>query len=756
MRITNGSMVTIAISLFLMFTSFAWANDGYVGAKACASCHQEQFKRWQGSHHDMAMRHANVESVSGNFDDQTVVFKGEKYRFFRRDGGYWVNIKDADGKFQDYEIRYTFGIEPLQQYMTEFPDGRIQLIPFAWDARPEAAGGQRWFHLYPDFTDNTDAFFWTNTGQNWNTMCADCHSTNINKGYDSTTDRYNTTWSEINVACEACHGPGQKHLEWAGGSEQAGDKRGFDRVLKKAVDEWILPIDGGTFQPAQINDSQQVLVCAQCHSRHTQISDADPLSTNELGDRYLLNLIESRLYRADGQVYDENYVYGSFLQSKMAARGVVCSNCHDPHSARLTVPKEQVCLQCHQSDRYNTPDHHKHPVTSAGAQCVNCHMPETTYMQIDARRDHRWHTPNPELEQHINSTEVCSGCHANQSQDWIIDKKQQWFGQSTLDDHGFAPIFYASDVGYRNLGEQLSHIAQNYQYSNIIRASALMRLENHAGTNALIAIARSVRHEDSNVRRGAVYGARGLPPEQQWETIASLLKDKVLAVRIEAAGLLVRQWSGLTPEQRDLLLPALDDYKTVQHFNADRAASHVNLGNVALYQGKPDIAEKAFLQGIKVEPYFAASYLNLAELYRRQQQAEKNRAVLQAGLVAQPDDGDIPFVLGLAWIRTKATKKAIPLLKRATVLAPNNGYYKYVYAIAIEKDSPLSAMNAMKAAWQVEKDPRYYYSLCEMTLKHQITAATQCLKALKPLIPPDDFNQLLKKYSFNSAKLRSR
>ncbi|MCP4237122.1 MAG: deca-heme c-type cytochrome, partial [Aestuariibacter sp.] len=268
---------------------------------------------------------------------------------------YWVNMPDVDGKQQDYQIKYTFGVEPLQQYMVEFDDGRVQLIPYAWDNREAEAGGQRWFNLYPEFTQKHQEFYWTNTGQNWNYMCADCHSTNVKKNFNVEENTYNTTFSEINVGCEACHGPASEHISWTKASAGNTQHKGFNRNLQKAVSQWVVQAGKTTLMPAlptssveSSNHSQQTLVCAQCHSRHVQISDNSYVETNALGDRYLLNLIDARRYYADGQVYDEDYVYGSFLQSKMHRNGVVCSDCHDPHSSKLTLPEETICLQCHQ------------------------------------------------------------------------------------------------------------------------------------------------------------------------------------------------------------------------------------------------------------------------------------------------------------------------------------------------------------------------------------------------------------------------
>lgn len=365
----------------------------FIGNETCIDCHQVEVEAWQGSHHDMAMRHADSESVLGNFDNQVVEHQGKANRFYRKGNEYWVNIQGPDGQWHDYKISYTFGWVPLQQYMVEFDDGRIQLIPFAWDSRSVEQGGQRWFHLYPD-TTTTDEFYWANTGQNWNFMCADCHSTNLKKNYDAQSNTYQTTWSEINVSCEACHGPASLHVEMAEQAKQNGmpiataNHYGFSRDLSAAVKEWVYKEGHSTLQPKDIVPTNQVQTCAQCHSRRTQLNEEADHVKGAFLDKYRLSLITPELYYHDGQIYDEDYVYGSFLQSAMAEKGVTCTNCHDPHTAQLKIPEEAVCAQCHVASDYLSENHTFHQANTEASKCTTCHMPETTYMQVDPRRDH--------------------------------------------------------------------------------------------------------------------------------------------------------------------------------------------------------------------------------------------------------------------------------------------------------------------------------------------------------------------------------
>lgn len=496
----------------------------YVGSEACVDCHSAEVEAWQGSHHDMAMKHADDESVLGNFDDQTVTHKGKPNRFFRKGDEFWVNIEGPDGQFKDYKISYTFAFEPLQQYMVEFEDGRVQLIPFAWDSRTEDEGGQRWFHLYPD-TTNTDEFYWTNSGQNWNFMCADCHSTNLEKNYDSASNTYNTTWSEINVGCEACHGPASAHVEQAklaranGGKEDSVSAHyGFDRDLSKSVKEWIYQEGNSTLQPKDIIHTNQVQTCAQCHSRRTQLNETGDHVNGSFFDKYRLSLITPELYHNDGQIYDEDYVYGSFLQSVMAEKGVTCTNCHDPHTAELKIAEEAVCSQCHIASEYTPEKHTFHEANTEASQCTTCHMPETTYMEVDPRRDHSWHIPRPDISQHIKTPNVCTSCHEDQTDQWADQQIGKWFPDSKYrNQQHFAVAFYADSIGHRGAEDALAYSAQDSSLSNIIRASSLERLGGNTGKNTLISLARAVKHDDEMIRLGVVQGSSGFPFTDRWQ-----------------------------------------------------------------------------------------------------------------------------------------------------------------------------------------------------------------------------------------------
>ncbi len=772
--VSKFSTLLLLLTLNISTSAVVMATD-FVGSKTCVNCHEQAYQYWQGSHHDMSMKHATKESVLGDFNNATLAVDDNKLNsetkvqstFFKKANQYWVNIKGSDGKFHDYQIKYTFGYTPLQQYMVEFDDGRVQLIPFAWDSRAEKEGGQRWFNLYPDMTTKHQEFFWTNTGQNWNYMCADCHSTNVDKNFDVSTNTYNTTFSEINVACESCHGAASDHLTWA--QQQDGlsknDKSikpndgdiGFTRDLSKSVKQWQANTDKNkkTLQPKSIEHSQQVLVCAQCHSRRTQISDNDFVKGNAFGERYLLDLVSSTNYHPDGQVYNEDFVYGSFLQSKMYKKGVVCSNCHNPHTAELKLPIETLCLQCHQADNYASTKHHKHPENSSGAQCVNCHMPETTYMEIDARRDHGFHIPTPNLAKKLGTPDTCLTCHEDKNSQWSASKVNDWYPNSQVkDEKDFVPVFAAINLALneqqlQGVSAELSRISQTISYAGIIRASALTKMASVSNTNTIIAIARAAKSADENIRLGAIEGAQSMQAAEKWRVLSPLLNDKVLAVRINAAFALTSLWQNLSQSQQAQLTPALNEYIESQRFNADRSFAHSNMGIIAAYQGNTEQAIKAFKQGISIEQSFAQTYLNLSQVYYQRGENQQSISTLQQGKKANPDNASLSYNLGLAFIRTKDKINAAKELAIATQLAPQNSHYFYVYGLSLEQVKPSAAYEALYQAFQLSNNPQHLYALCEMKIRHKNPLAQQCLTQLQPIVPPAVMQRLTQQLSNN-------
>src|SRR5262245_44621049 len=519
----------------------------YVGSKACAGCHVQEHAAWLGSDHAMAMQIADETTVLGDFADRRFVYGAITSTFFQREGRYMVRTDGPDGKLADFEIKYTFGVRPLQQYLIELPGGRLQALSIAWDARPREAGGQRWLHLYPNQKiDYRDELHWTRRQQNWNYMCADCHSTNVRKSYDPAAARYATTWSEINVACEACHGPGSRHVAWAGATRPGqkydeGNGKGLTVLLRdrRGVQWTIDASSGNARRSAPRTTAIELGVCAQCHARRSQIS-SDYAPGRPFLDHYLPALLTSPLYWPDGQQRDEVYDWASFLESRMHAAGVTCSDCHEPHGQKLRAPGNQVCAGCHAAAKYDAATHHFHRAGGRGAECAGCHMPVTLYMLVDPRHDHSIRVPRPDRSVTLGVPNACTGCHTDRKPDWAAGKVRDWYGRDAGGYQRFAEAFHGAENGVPAAAGELAALIRDPSAPGIARASALARMSGDLGRSPAAAdtLKRAAGDPDPLVRRAAVAALDFLPPDARIGPAVPLLVDPVRIVRIEAARVL--------------------------------------------------------------------------------------------------------------------------------------------------------------------------------------------------------------------------
>ncbi|MCO6454148.1 MAG: hypothetical protein J5I93_02430, partial [Pirellulaceae bacterium] len=634
----------------------------YVGRNTCAECHARQHEQWQGSYHDLAMDRASDETVLADFNDAQLEHHGITSRMFRRDGKFLVHTEGPDGQMADFEVKYVFGVSPLQQYMVEFDRGpdqpphevaRLQVLRLSWDT---LAG--RWFYLAPPDVEERlspdDDLHWTGIAQRWNTMCAECHSTNLQKGFDPATQRYHTTFSEIDVSCEACHGPGSLHVQLARGRSLFWDrKRGY--ALARLKDS-----------PAET----EIQACAPCHSRRRLLYPEFHPGDNYY-DYHATELLEDLTYHADGQILDEVYVYGSFVQSKMYHKGIRCTDCHDPHTTQLKHQGNHVCTSCHthSAGKYDTPAHHQHKADSAGAACVNCHMPATTYMQVDPRRDHSLRVPRPDLSVELGTPNACTGCHlrdnplgiagreelpeyadwlraardGNQEvaadlarlDSWSAEQVRKWSGDKPDPPRHYA---WALAAGRRNAADAeplLAALVRDQQYPAIARATAAAQLARHSSRESLRAARDALTDPHPLVRSAAVPRIELQDVTALRDDLLPLLDDPVRLVRTEAARALARVPDHLLrSNQRAQLQRVLDEYIAGLMMNNDRAGAHLMLGNLFEQREQPEPAIEAYETAIRTEPRATGPRTNLAALLER----EAERAEQQVRPAVQPGD----------------------------------------------------------------------------------------------------------------------
>jgi len=639
------------------------------------------------------MQEASRDTVLGNFAGATFTHFGVTSRFSERDGKFFVTTDGPDGRLQEYPIAYTFGVYPLQQYLIAFPGGRYQALNVVWDARPAKEGGQRWFHLYPkERVDHDDPLHWTGPYQNWNFMCADCHSTNVKKGYSAATNSYATTFSEIDVSCEACHGPGSAHVAWAeaaraGGKASKDDAdRGLAVVLRDpaAKAAWEMDPKTGIAKRAVPRTSHmEIETCARCHARRS-VAAADYVYGRPLAQTHRVSLLDDPQYFADGQIQDEDYEYGSFLQSKMFAAGVSCSDCHDPHDLKVKGSADRVCASCHLPERFESPAHHFHRAGSKGASCVACHMPTRDYMVVHARRDHSMRIPRPDLSVSLGTPNACSDCHRDKSAQWAANAALKWWGDRVRREPSYGEIVHAGREELAGATASLAAYVTDAAQPAVRRATAASLLDPSAPA-ARVALERALADPDPLVRRGALEAAGSLEPAERVRLAAPLLRDPVLTVRLEAVrGLAPVAPETMTQAQRADFGAAFSESVASLLGDGDRAEAHLNLASLYAARGEGAKAEEELKKAIALTPAIAGAWANLADLYRAEGREQEAEAALRKGLAAAPNDPGLHHALGLALVRAKRTPEAMHELELASTLPPERPRYAYVYAIALD------------------------------------------------------------------------
>jgi tetratricopeptide (TPR) repeat protein len=677
----------------------------FVGREKCITCHKKAYEAWLGSDHDNAMAVASDSTVLGDFNGTVFEYGDMTARFFTRDDGFFVHTQGPDGVPADFEITHTFGVEPLQQYLIPFPGGRLQSLTIAWDTERN-----EWFHLYPGQDIPPDDWLhWTRGAQTWNGMCAECHSTNLVKNYDPQTKTFNTTWSEIDVSCEACHGPGSHHVEWAEIPPMARPESENYELVNRT---------------SNISSRQQVELCAPCHARRTELGDYDHTRADLL-DNIVPTVLEEGLYFADGQIDDEVYVYGSFVQSKMYKNNIRCSDCHNVHSLELIEKGNTLCLRCHQSEVYDSYDHHFHKKEhegkpSDGHLCIKCHMPERPYMVIDWRADHSMRIPRPDLTLKTGVPNACSqaGCHNDKPDEWSAEHYAKWYGQARKPHYGTTlAAGWARETGAR---EQLVRLAGDNLYPAIARSTALFLLGSYPGEESTAAFNRALSDEEALVRHTAVSHLNTSDPEELIELVAPLLFDHVRAVRMQAAVRLAGlPKSSLKTYQQEALDETLSEYKEAMAYSLDFAFAGHNLGNLYVQLKENKLAEAYYKSAIEIDDLFYPAKINLAMLYNSQGRNKEAEMLLREIIDDYPEEYEAAYSLGLLLAEMNRYEDAAVYLERAAKGMPDRS--RILYNVGLIQQH-LGRMGEAEAALGrvVEMEPEnidYLYALADHYVK---------------------------------------
>ncbi|MFY0686714.1 MAG: tetratricopeptide repeat protein [Cyclobacteriaceae bacterium] len=688
-------------------------NPTFVGTQTCQSCHEQEFTDWQDSHHDKAMQVATASSVLGDFSDVIFTHKGVSTRFYRDGDQFMVNARSKDGSYQDYQVAYTFGVEPLQQYLIEFPNGAYQCLMVAWDTEIN-----QWFQLQDTLDIAPEEWLhWTGGAMTWNTMCADCHSTELKKNYNSLSGSFQTQFEEINVGCEGCHGPSSDHVNFYNQEKPSGKP----------------PV---LYMNKSLGSTELVQKCARCHSRRSQLTKVFDYEGDYL-DHYDPSMLVHPVYEADGQIQDEDYVFASFAQSKMYHNGVSCKDCHNVHSLELKAEGNKLCMSCHEP-RYDSREHHFHAIDTESSKCVNCHMTGRTYMGNDFRRDHSFRIPRPDQSVKFGTSNACTGCHSDKSNKWAAETVVRWYGPERKDhfsDHLLA--------GYHGDPEALEKLMSGEQYPEIARATAISYYTDQLLTPEQVdQIKNFLSNPKPMIRNEAVRGLDKIGANFS-EYLPELLMDSIRLIRTSTARYMIMNGLG----QGEGFPKAESEYLDALDMNADFPSGQQNIALYRQSQGDIGGAISAYQKAIEMDNYANQARMNLALLlYQQGSQQEAEQLYLKV-TKQEPDYGYAYYMLGLLYNEIQDAERAVEYLGLACEKDPQNirAFYNFALILQQTDDNERSLEiieQAIETAGQNEQ-LLYVKLLGQMNLEDYDSAGLTCALLMRLAPQNQDYAQIM-------------
>lgn len=697
---------TVLISAWILFHVFigldenslapvqAYQKSHFVGNQHCKECHKIEFEDWKKSDHYKAMQVASEETVLGDFNNTTFQSKGFTNKMFRKDSSYYMVLENRQGIPDTFKVVYTFGYYPLQQYLIEFPGGRYQCTHIAWDSREN-----KWFDLYPELEiHHSEWLHWTGGAQTWNNMCADCHSTNLQKNYNESTGSYRTTFDEINVSCESCHGPGSEHV----------------RLSKMYPDSGAVFGEVYLGQNSQVDEQMQF--CARCHSRRSQLNNSFNHNEHWM-QQYSPEILRPGLYYPDGQILDEVYVWGSFTQSRMYREGVRCTDCHDPHTYERKLPGNQLCYQCHDFRVYDNKKHHFHEPGSEGAKCESCHMPGRHYMVNDYRPDHSFRVPRPDLSVKYDVPNACNKCHNNQSAQWAADWVNEWYGEER--EFHFSEILLKA-ANHESSPEEIVHLISIDTVPDIAKATAIYYLDYYRGTEALQVLQQSLKHPSVLVRRTAIEGMSQYNPNENKTHLVQMLFDTARVVRLAAFTALagVDVSTGSTEEIAQYN-KVNEEFFSTHSVNADFPSQKLAMAQYYHRLGENAMAQKYYEETLEQDNYQNMARLNLAYIHNAQNQNHKAVALLKKVTEQEPGYDHAWYSLGLVYAEMNLPDSAIYYMQECTKINNQNApaYYNLGLLYQQQKETTKAENAFLEGLKNNPDNERLLYAITHFYLK---------------------------------------
>jgi len=719
---------------------------GYAGSTSCQACHEEAYNAWKSSHHGLAERRPLTALDEAAFQPPRTIQHASQHTDIRATNGHYQVVSlGPSNRYESFTVERVIGHDPLRQFLVKFPGGRYQTLEASYDPHRN-----EWFNVYGSEDRRPGEWgHWTGRGMNWNHMCASCHNTRVRKNYDEASDTYHTTMAEPTVGCEACHGPLKAHNDW---QKQHGKSGLKDPTLPKLT-------------RTQVMDN-----CGFCHARRGELT-GDFKPGDDFSDHTRLTIVDGTdVYYPDGQVREEDYEYASFLSSRMHFRGVNCLDCHNPHSMKTILPGNLLCMRCHNGSVTNAPfinpvAHSRHKVfgydasgvltnldlagykpkeiRETGGECVNCHMPQTAYMQRHWRHDHGFTIPDPLLTKQHGVPNACNRCHQDKDADWALKYCDEWYGAKM--EHPTrqrAQIIAAARKGDAGARAGLLHllVTEEIPYWRAVAAGLLAPwagekpvgdalIRGLADTNALVR-AECIRALEPSME------AKG--PVAAVESIRQRLNDPVRAVRIAAAWAL-RATLDPASKAGTELLHSLD-------LNADQPVGQMQKGAFALARNQPAKALTHYQKAVDWDPNSAIIRHDLALVLANLNRHAEAIAQLEAACKLEPHNAEYRHKLALAWNETGQSAKTIEALQAAVQL--DSQHARAWYNLGLALNAAGRAEEGLQALIHAESaapaDPRNPYARATILarlgrLGEARQAAQRALEIQPGFVPAQEF-----------------
>jgi tetratricopeptide (TPR) repeat protein len=683
----------------------------YGGSASCKKCHRAIYATWKDSNHGLAERQPIPAMDERAFNPpRTFQYGSQETSVSQTNGRYEIRTLGSSNTYEQFPVERVIGNDPLRQFLVKFPGGRFQATEAAYDPHRN-----EWFNVYGSEDRKPGEWgHWTGRGMNWNSMCASCHNTRLRKNYDEASDSYRTTMAESTVSCESCHGPLKAHNEW---------QKQFGKSGKKDP------------SVAKFNPQQTLENCAYCHSRRGELTgDFKP------GDHYLdharLTIVDATdTFYPDGQVHDEDYEFTAFLGSKMHMRGVTCMDCHNPHSAKTNLPGNALCMRCHNGSYANSPiidpvshSHHKvfgydangaslaidltsykpKEIKETGGECVNCHMPQTAYMQRHWRHDHGFTIPDPLLTKELGVPNACNRCHQDKDADWAQKQCEKWYGDKMgRPSRQRAQIIAAAREGQSKAEDGLLKLftAEQNSYWRAVAAGLLQPWADKASVSA--ALQNGLFDTDALVRAECI---RALEPAVEAnssgtsDAIRKRLEDQFRSVRIAAAWALR---ASIDPASKagGELLHSLE-------INADQPIGQMQLGAFAIARNDSQRALTNYEKAIQWDPNSAPIRNDYAVVLASLNRSEDAVTQLEKACELEPRNAEYRYRLALGWNERGDIGKTIESLQLAVQLDPR--FARAWYNLGLAFNSAGQSEEGLAALRHAESlspdDPRIPYA----------------------------------------------